>query len=222
MSRVARNVALWVVALLLLPGAAALWLYLASQHVPEFYGQALKADRRESRKASDEMLQRTAALASDLRKLGRWQAVFTEAQLNGWLAVDRVENHPAALPAEIVDPRVHIEGSHLIVACRYQSGRASSVVSLTLEPYLVRPNVLAVRVRKARAGRLPLPLNRILDAISDGVRHTSFRIEWRQADGDPVAQISLPPPRNNANAVEVDTFRIVDGKIAVAGTTARK
>jgi hypothetical protein len=203
-------------------GATGLWVYLASQHVPEFYRQSLEVDLRVSRKASDEMLQRTADLASDLRKDGHWQVVFTEAQLNGWLAVDRVENHPNAVPAEITDPRVHIEGSTLVVACRYRSGRVNSVVSLTLEPYLVRPNLLAVRVRKARAGRLPLPLNRILDAISEGVRRSNFHIEWRQADSDPVAQISPPPPRDKGNVVQIDAFRIADGKIVVAGSTRKK
>lgn len=222
MSRTTRIAAILVVVLLVIVGAAAWWGYRAVRQVPEFYRQALDVDLRESRSASDEMLQQTTALASDLRKSGHWQAVFTEAQLNGWLAVDRAENHAHALPAEITDPRIHIKGSKLIVACRYQSGSINSVVSLTLEPYLTRPNVLAVRVRRARAGSLPLPLNRILDAIADGVRRTSFRIEWRQADSDPVAQISLPPPRKGANDVQVDAFRIVDGKIVIAGTTTRK
>ena len=222
MSRITRIAALLAVVLLIGLGATGLWIYLASRHVPEFYRQALEVDLRESRKASDEMLQRTADLASDLRKEGHWQVVFTEAQLNGWLAVDRAENHASALPAEITDPRVRIEGSTLVVACRYRSGRINSIVSLTLEPYLVRPNLLAVRVRKARAGRLPLPLNRILDAISNGVRRSNFRIEWRQANGDPVAQISPPPPRDKGNAVQIDAFRIVDGKIVVGGITKKK
>lgn len=222
MSRTARIAALVAVVLLIILGTVAVVVYSASRHVPEFYRQALNVDSKEAQKASDEMLQRTTALASDLRKQGRWQIIVTESQINGWLAVDRQENHPHALPAEMVDPRVHIEGNRLVVACRYQAGRVDSVVSLTLDPYLVRQNVVGVRVRKARAGTLPLPLNRILDAISDGVRRANFHIEWRQADSHPVAQISLPPPRDKGTVITLDTFRVADGKIAIAGTSERK
>ena len=48
----------------------------------------------------------TAALNNHLRRMGGWEAHFTDQQVNGWLAVDVPKNHPDLLPPEISHPRV--------------------------------------------------------------------------------------------------------------------
>ena len=198
-------------------------LYRASQHVPEFYRQALQADRAAQSKASDRMIQHATALANDVRKEGRWEAVFTAEEINGWLAVDLVKNHPGALPASIRDPRVVIEPEQVMVACRFEEGKISGVVMLAVEPYLQEPNVLALRIRKARAGLLPLPLNDFLDLATKAAARAEIDLHWRQADGDPVAIFRIPPPRDVKNrVVSIDTIRLSAGQISLAGSTERK
>jgi len=195
-------------------------LYRASQQVPKFYRQAITLDPVAQKQASDQMLQQAAALASDLRKEGRWQAVFTAEQINGWLAVDLLENHPGALPRSLRDPRVAIDPDGVTLGCRFQRGNLNSVVTLTIQPYLPEPNVLALRIHKARAGLLPMPLAEILDRISQTARRMELRLEWRQTDGDPVALISIPPPRDQqGKVVRIETLRFRDGEIYLAGTT---
>jgi len=191
--------------------------------VPEFYEVVLQADPTAQAEASDELLRQATDLAGELREQGRWEATFTAEQINGWLAVDLVENHPDQLPNSLSDPRVAIKPDRLMLACRFHEGRIDSVLSLALDVYLAERGVVAVRIRQARAGSLPLPLERVLEEINKAAGRSTARIRWRQADGDPVAMISLPEPRGpDARAVRIDTLRLEDGAIHVSGTTERR
>ncbi len=204
--------------LLLAAGVLVFWLYWASQRVPTFYRQAMAADPAAQRKASDTLVKRATALASDAQKRGPWRAVFSAEQINGWLAVDLVENHTDLLPPELSDPRVEITADHVTIACRYRDGRLTTVLSLTVEPYLSEPNVISLRIRKARAGDVPLPLGKVLDAITQAARQSGARLEWRQADGDPVAVITIPPPSDaKQKHLTVEQLELRDSEIYLSG-----
>jgi hypothetical protein len=193
-------------------------LHLAAQHEPDFYREAMATDPEVLEKASDRMLHEAAALQSAVSKQGRWEALFTAEQINGWLAVDRAKNHPNSLPPTMSDPRVAIDSKQITFACRYEEGGASRVLSLTIEPQVPEPNVLALRIVKARAGLLPLPLGKVLDALSEAARNLHLHLEWRRAGEDPVAMISLPEEEDEPTA-QIDTLRLGDGEIFVAGST---
>ncbi len=218
MSKRPRIVGLTLLLALLAIGAAGLTVYRLLQHVPEFYREALDVPAEGQKLGSDRMLQLCGALASDVGKSGPWHAVFTAGEINGWLAVDLAQNYPDALPPEFHNPRVRIEPDRVRLACSFQQGRFSSVLSLTVEPAVLKQNVLAIRIRSARAGAIPVPLSRFLRAISDAARRAKARIEWRQADGDPVAIVSLSPAGGDKRAL-LETLQLGDGKISLAGRT---
>ena len=67
------------------------------------------------------------------------------------------------------------------------------MLSLTVEPYVPEPNMVLVRIIKARAGLLPMPLGGVLDGLSQVARDMHLHLEWRHAGGDPVAMLSFPP-----------------------------
>ena len=224
MARSKLRIALWLLLGLLLVAAIGLFaLYVASQRVPEFYAEALRADPRAQKEDSDRMLQQATALASDVQRPGAWRVLFTEEQINGWLAVDLPANHPGALPPALREPRVTITPGGITVGCRFRYGRFDSVVSLELQPYLPEPNVLAVRVAGGRAGVVPMPLGEVLDRISQAAARLDVPLRWKQAEGDPVAQITIPPPRKeHGTLVRIETLRLGDGEIYLAGTTERR
>jgi hypothetical protein len=168
------------------------------------------------------MLQRAAALRSDIEKEGRWHAIFTAEQINGWLAVDLPENFPDALPESFRDPRVEIRPDRMTLACRLKQSGTTTVVTLTVEPYLPEPNLLALRIRNARAGLLPMPLTSVLDAISEAAGQIGFPLDWQRADGDPVALISTAPPDQDGKLVRIETIQLGDGEIYLAGTTGQR
>lgn len=203
--------------------AVLLGIFLALRYEPKFYRDAFSVEAETQEKASDQMLQRVAALISDVRKPGKWQALFTAEQINGWLAVDFMKNHPGAMPSFFHDPRVAIESDRVVLACRYQRWIVSTVLTLTVEPYVPEENVLALRIIRARAGLLPMPLGKVLDSISDAAQRSEWRIEWRQAGGDPVALLWAPPPDNAGDlAVKIESVRLGKPGIYVSGSTERK
>jgi hypothetical protein len=197
--------------------------YAALKRVPEFYREALVQDEAKARTASDKMIQRTSLLASDLNRSGRWQVLFTAAEINGWLAIDLVENRPIELPPGFESPRVAITSNQVRAACRVRQFGVESVVSLVVEPYLAEPDVIGLRFRGVRAGAVPLPLRQLLDTLTHQAEQNNLRVQWRQNAGDPVALISLGPPRGGKRRqVHIDKLTLGDGKLYVVGTTAER
>jgi hypothetical protein len=223
MSRRTRKVLFIVGGVAVATAVVLLGLYLASQHKPGFYNQAMAVDPATMEKHSDQMLQRAAALASAVTKDAHWEAVFTAEQINGWLAVDMVKNHPKALPPGLHDPRVSIDSRRITIACRLDQGLFSSVLSLTVEPYVPVPeqNLLLLRIVNARAGLLPAPLKRVLDGLAQAARDMHLQLQWRNVRGDPVAMFSAPPSADK-RTVTIESLRLEDGKIYVSGSTQTK
>ena len=151
-------------------------------------------------------------------KEGRWEALFTAEQINGWLAVDRAKNHPNSLPPTMCDPRVAIDSKQITFACRTSEGASAACLSLTIEPSVPEPNVLALRIVKATAGLLPLPLGQVLERLSQAAR--DLQLIW---NGDGPAEIPWPcspfPKVKTIVPVRIDTLRLGDGEIYVAGST---
>jgi hypothetical protein len=206
--------------LLLVAGVGVFALYHAARHVPDFYQQALSQNPQAAELASDAMLEQTAALTSDIRRGGHWQAVFTADQINGWLAVDLERNHPDLLPSSLSAPRVAIRPDRMWLAFRLDRNDFKSVVSLAADVYLAEPNVVALRIRQARAGLIPLPLDAFLEKIAEKASDLDLDIQWRQAEGDPVVEITVPAPRDEDDqAVRIESLQLGEGKLTVSGST---
>ena len=196
---------------------APLALVATARHVPSFYGRALTASIEERRRASDDLLRRASDLTNAARREQHWTGQFTDDQVNGWLSVDMVENHPGLLPREFADPRVVIEDGGFRIGCRYKFRGISTILSLHASAYLVEPNRLAIRLHGARAGALPLPLGGILDQLSSGANHMDLRLSWRQVDGDPVAIVDLSSLGSDDTALVVDSLEVGEGSFRVVG-----
>jgi hypothetical protein len=204
---------------LLTVGVSLFSIYEATQSVPQFYHDAVSREPEEQTEARDQFVAQATALASDLHASGRWQTLFTADQINAWLALELASNYPDLLPAEMRDPRVSIHEHEITVACRYESGDMAAVLSLTLDAYLHEPNVLALRIRRARAGALPVPLAHVLDGIAHAARELNLRLEWRKTQGDPVALIHFTGKRGDELAsFNLQTIELRDGELLVAGT----
>jgi uncharacterized protein YpmS len=215
---------LWVIlgALAVLVALAVLGLYLAVRHEPAFYRRAMETDRAVLQKASDRMLQEITKVQNAVNRPGRWSVVITAEEINGWLAVDMVKNHPNTLPPTLCDPRVAISPNDVTAGCRYQQGGITSVLSLTLQPSLPEPNVVALRIVRARAGAVRLPLKQVLDGLSQTARDVRIRLDWRQAANDPVAMLSVPDDPDADYVVRIESLQLAEGEIRIAGITERK
>ena len=206
--------------LLVIVACLLLAAYQATQHVPTFYAEALALDATREADASHELGTRVTTLYNDARRSGDWQALFTSEQINGWLAVDLVQNHGQMIPDGVHEPRVKISPEMITLGLRYEEDNLSTVFSLGVEAYLHEPNLVALRIRKVRAGALPLPLTKVLDEISKAARQLEVPLRWSQVDGDPVALLSIEPGRDkDDNLLWLDRLELHEGEIYVAGRT---
>ena len=198
-----------------------LGVYLAVRHEPACYREAMEVKPAVLEKASDQMLQTIGALQSAATRRGPWTAVITAEEINGWLAVDLAKNHPNTLPPSVHDPRVVIDPNEITLACRYDGG-VTTVLSLTLQPYLPEPNVVALRIVRGRAGMLPVPLKSVLDGISKAAADMQLRLTWAPAGGDPVAMLSLPEDADADHVVRIESLELRKGEIHISGVTERR
>jgi hypothetical protein len=223
MSRRLRIILLILCGVLAVLIAGLIGVFYALRYEPEFYRNALAIPAKEQEEVSDEMIHRMADLASSVRKPGKWQLRFTEQQINGWLAVDFAKHHRNSLPPSMSDPRVEIRPDRIVIACRGDRFNMSTVLTLTVAPSVPEENVLALRIAKARAGLLPLPLAPVLDAISKAAQQSEWRITWRQIGGDPVVLFSIPSPAKAGEpAGKIESVRLNDGEIFISGSNERK
>ena len=219
MPKALKIVAILAATVAVVTGVSLFSIYEASQQVPEFYREAVSLHPEDQQPARDEFMAHAAALASDLHRGGPWQTLFTTDQINAWLALELATNYPELLPEDLCDPRISISDKEATIACRYRNGEMSAVLSLTVDVHLQEPNVLAVRIRKARAGALPVPLAQVLDGISHAARELNLRLEWRKTHGDPVALISFPAPREgHSESLHLRAIELRDGELFASGT----
>ncbi|MEQ8788756.1 MAG: hypothetical protein RIC55_20765 [Pirellulaceae bacterium] len=213
------------VSFFLLLAVAAVGLLCAwwgASHVPDFYDQALKAEPERLAEAGDKLEENILDLRNDSLDEGVWRATFTDEQINGWLAVDLPDKFPKTLPPQLKDPRVAIEPNLAHVAARYESPQLTTIVSLAVEVRLTdQPNELAIRIRQARAGMLPVPLSEWLDRVSAAAENGGIPLRWIEQEGDPVAIVTVPleDKHHRDHLLRLTQIDLQDGALVVAGVT---
>jgi hypothetical protein len=194
--------------------------YRAYRYVPDFYEDALTAKPEEQREASQELSSRVTMLYSDTQQTGDWKALFTQDQINGWLAVDLVEKHGELLPPTIHDPRIEISPEAVTLALRIEDESINAVFSLSVEIYLAESNVVAFRLRKARAGALPIPMSEVLVHLTEAAKQLNLPLRWTQLEDDPVALLTVEPQKDSEdNVLYLDALELQDKEIFLSGRT---
>lgn len=225
MARLLRIAAI-VCGVVLLAGLAGVWfVYRASQRPVAWYDEVLDVQPPEAGSAGDEMERRALALVSDLKRpTDRWEAIFTDQQLNGWLAEDLAKKHGGALPEGVSQPRVRFDPGGARVACRYETPQFTTVLNLQTEVYLTdEPNVVAVRIRNARAGALPLPLKRFMDTVTEAANRQGIGLRWTEEEGDPLALIDLPTEHREVKGrLLLKQLVLREGEIYLSGSTTAR
>ncbi len=198
--------------------------YRATQQVPEFYHVALAQKPVEQKARADELEREVLELHNEARKPGRWEARFSQDQINGWLAADLPVKFPGVLPKGVSLPRVAILPNKMQMAVRFKQGDVETVLSLVGDAYLTdRPNEVAIHIQHVRAGLVPVPLAKFMDNIAEEATDAGLPLRWSEQEGDPVALVTLPLDRKEfrGKQLRVEVLQINDGEIVVSGRTDR-
>jgi hypothetical protein len=201
-------------------GLIALAIFLTLSGSPAFYQAAVERDPALAQEDNDRCLQQAAALASKLQSTGDWEAIFSADQINGWLAVDLARNFGDSLPPQITNPRIDFQSGAATLACTYRHAGHETVMSIAFDLYLSEPNVVALRLRRVRAGLLPVPLADVLRAIAQAGNGFGLMVQWRQVAGDPVALVHLSHSAGDDDSqLRLEAIELREGEIYIAGRT---
>jgi hypothetical protein len=209
-----------IVGSLLLLGALAT-TFRAARAVPEFYEQAVELPPAQADAAGDEFAKNTLTLANEVREAGEWSALFTDEQVNGWLAAELPLKHPDLLPDGFWEPRVRFHEDGLQFGIRHRVAKVRTVVWVDVEVKMSGNQEAALRFRKVRAGSLPLPLGRLLDGVSELANDLQVPIRWTTIDGDPTAVIGLPALGKQGLRYDLDKLKVSEGRLFVSGRTTQ-
>lgn len=200
---------------------ALLWsAYQAVRRVRPFYQQALQLDEVVLERGSRELESRATALYSDTQQAGRWQAIFTAEQINGWLAVQLAQNHADQLPDNVREPRVAISPEAITLGFRTEVGGTDTVVTVDATPFLTESGAIAVRLVSVHAGTLPLPVLQVADEIATACQGLSLPVRWTRHEGQPVAVIDVQgEAATGGQQIAVETIELGEGSLYVEGHT---
>lgn len=209
--------------LLLLAGGAFYGLWTATTYVPADYRLALDVKPEALAEAGKKFEQQVNSLYDEAQDLGVWEATFTDDQVNGWLANELPARMPQIIPRGVSDPRVLLREDEATLLCRYEKifnqQSIQTVVSLAVDVELTdETNVIAVRLRHARAGLFSLPMEEVKQRITQLAANSRLALRWEEDDGDPVAIIVIPQQYEQLKArLTIDTIELRDGELHVAG-----
>jgi len=189
--------------------------FYAAQQVRPFYEAALRIEPEALERGRQEMESRATALYSDAKQTGRWQALFTTEQINGWLATQLSASTGAELPANIRDPRVAIGPDVLTLGFRSTSGGVETVISVDAGVSLTDDGAVAVQLLSVRAGALPLPVLQLADQLADACKKMKLPVRWTRSGGKPVALVEI----RSSEPIYVDAIQLDEGQLYVAGHT---
>lgn len=182
----------------------------------------MEIDPGELAGAGREMECRVAALVCKAAEQPAWQAVFSDLEVNGWLANILKEKFPELLPKNVLDPRVVFKDNEAVVGFRYRDENVTTVISVRADAWIDQTDVLAVRLRRAHAGKLPIPLKRIVDHVNQAAEKTPLSIRWTQRNGSPIALVPLQDVLSTGTELrQLQTVELHKGELYLAGTTAK-
>jgi hypothetical protein len=194
--------------------------YYAARQVQPFYKQALTLEPEVLERASREAESRGSALYSDARQGGKWHALFTAEQINGWLAIQLSKNQDKVASSDFRDIRVAISPEILTVGAQTHRGGVEMVISADASVFVTDEGAVAIRLVSGRAGALPLPVMLMADEIAAWSERLSLPVRWTQQDGQPVAIVELhSDPSTEERQFFIDTIEFGEGEMYVAGHT---
>lgn len=195
--------------------------YWAARHAPAFYRAALAASPEQAVEQGERFERAALALHNQTQHAGRWETSLSADEINGWLATELPAKFPRLLPVGISAPRVAIDGDTFHIAVRYSRGNVDTVLSISGEAYLTaQTNEVAIRLDRARAGLVPIPLGRVIDEINERAERTDVSLRWTEVKGSPVALVRLPLDHDDDKGrVVLDRLATANNQLLLAGRT---
>ena len=196
----------------IVPGVA--WLSLT--HKPTFYRALTNVPHDQIETKARHFVASSLQLRNDITNERDWQAVFTDQEVNAWLAEDLITHFADQIPPEVHEPRVAFAAERITLAFQLDQGPIRSVIWVVARARVPEDNVLALTLEKIRAGVIPISADRFIGPITDKAREHGLDIKWTREDGLPVALIRFSPSHERTDVV-LEQLNIRPGQIRFSG-----
>src|SRR5208337_3200587 len=107
---------------------SAIWFSLTYQ--PSYYREMFSLPHEQREIKAKHFLAQSLQLRNDICNEPSWEAVFSDQEVNAWLAEDLVTHFADQLPPEIHDPRVLFEQDRITLAFLLKQGAMQSVITV--------------------------------------------------------------------------------------------
>src|SRR3984957_11139909 len=131
------------------------WFSLTYQ--PSYYRDMVLLPSHKRAGKAKKFVAQSLQLRNDICNEPSWEAVFSDQEVNAWLAEDLVTHFADQLPPEVHEPRVLFEMDRVTLAFELEQGPVRSVIWVVARPRVPEANVLEMTFEKIRAGVLPVP-----------------------------------------------------------------
>jgi hypothetical protein len=225
MVRWIKRIGITVLAVLLLASLVSWWVLKQTRVVPDFYVQATQSSPPDTEAASQKLEANVAKLEQDVAKIGSWEAIFSEGDINAWLIEQLPLKFKQLQTAGAKDPRISILQNHLLAATHYTDARIDTVISCQLHVELTEePNLLAVHISKLKAGAVSLPITQFMDSVRAEAAKGGLEIRWDRTESGHTALVHIPKEHLGYahSPVIIESIRMIEGAIILSGYTGSK
>ena len=202
--------------ILIVPGAV--WLSLT--HKPTFYRALTNVPREQLEAKAKHFVASSLQLRNDISNERDWQAVFTDQEVNAWLAEDLVTHFADQIPPEIHEPRIAFGADRITFAFQLDRGPIRTVIWVVAQARVPEDNVLALTLEKIRAGVIPISAERLMGPITERAGEHGLDVRWTRENDLPVAHIRFSPDQGRSDVV-LEHLSIRQGQIRLSGRSNR-
>jgi hypothetical protein len=194
------------------------WFALTYQ--PLYYREMVSLPQAQREVKAKHFVAQSLQLRNDIVNEPTWEAVFSDQEVNAWLAEDLVTHFADQLPPEVHNPRLLFELNRVVLAFQLEKGGLQSVITVVARPRVPAENTVELTLEKIRAGILPVPADNVLDQIIEHARRRGVDVQWQRRDGYPVVVMRYTPNLARED-VQLEEVEIRSGQIRLAGRSDR-
>ncbi len=207
--------ALICISLLLLQAA----FIVAVEWVPGFYSAKLQVTDEQNAAMGASLKKVFAKFQQQVGADGPWQLRISDAEINGWLAVELPKQTPQIMPDTMKDPRVAFAPDMCRIACQFHDMGTRAVLNMSINVTPTEfPNEIRLRVLEATVGAVPGLEPQAVGPIGHAAWRSGIRMKWLESEQHPEAVASLPPDWLGSNRIlHVDTVEFGDGQVVIRG-----
>lgn len=210
----------WSLAVLSLLGVTGLGVWLSLTYRPAYYSDMVDLAPSKREQNAKQFVASSLQLSNDIRNERSWEAVFSDQEVNAWLAQDLLTHFAEHLPSEVREPRVIFETDRIVLAFQYKQHGLDTVITVMARPRVPLNNAVELTIESVRAGILPVYSDGVLDKIIGHARSRGIDVSWKRHDGYPLITLFYSPSLQRED-VRLENLQIRGGQLRLVGRSEK-